>query len=329
MLIAVSAAVVLAVSRADHRRALSLFAEVGGGALCLALLPQLVAVLLEIASWRRALSAVGYRAAFSRLFVIRVASESLSLCLPGGPVFAESMKLPLFAQHAGLGTPQALVAMTLRKYVVLAAQACYLLTAAALLASVRNPEVSRFAALIAVAGGILAVVAAVSRGALGGGKSVRTIARSLERVPLAKLRYALAQNLELLCQSDRDLAAFFRKRRSELSAIALSFASWSAEALETFVFLRLLSCHVGFAEVAAMEATLSLLRSLVVFLPAGIGVQDVGYAFFLRALGVSDAGEVALAFALLKRSKELVWLLGGLALLAPPRRATGSAAAAP
>ena len=38
---------------------------------------------------------------------------------------------------------------------------------------------------------------------------------------------------------------------------------------------------------------------------------------------------LALAFALLKRSKELLWLVTGFALLAPPRRTPRSAAAAP
>jgi hypothetical protein len=49
--------------------------------------------------------------------------------------------------------------------------------------------------------------------------------------------------------------------------------------------------------------------------PAGIGIQDLGYALFLRALAVPNASEVAAAFTLLKRGKELLLVTLGLCLL--------------
>jgi uncharacterized membrane protein YbhN (UPF0104 family) len=58
----------------------------------------------------------------------------------------------------------------------------------------------------------------------------------------------------------------------------------------------------------------SLLRSLVFVVPAGLGVQDAGYAVLLRALGVPDSVEVAAAFSLLKRGRELLWVGLGIAL---------------
>jgi uncharacterized membrane protein YbhN (UPF0104 family) len=50
--------------------------------------------------------------------------------------------------------------------------------------------------------------------------------------------------------------------------------------------------------------------------PAGLGVQDVSYLAFLRALGVPDALNVAAAFLLLKRAKECFWAAVGYAILA-------------
>jgi hypothetical protein len=50
--------------------------------------------------------------------------------------------------------------------------------------------------------------------------------------------------------------------------------------------------------------------------PAGLGVQDLSYLAFLRALQVPDALNVAAAFLLLKRSKECFWSMIGYALLA-------------
>lgn len=326
VLAVVAAAVAIALSQADPRRALALFAEVGLSGLLLALLPSVVSVSCEVASWQHALRGVGQRAAFFRLFAIRVASESLALCLPGGVVFAESMKLPLFAQHMGLGAAQAMVAMALRKYVVLAAQAAYLLAAAVLLSWHASADISRFSVWVAGAGCALGALALTSRSFLRAGTSARRFASFIDRCTLPKLRRSLRPRLERLAASDRAFSRFFSDRRRELTSVTLAFVSWGAEALETLVLLRLLSCEVSFLEVAAMEAMLSLLRSVVVFVPAGIGVQDAGYAFFLRALGVADATEVAIAFAFLKRSKELLWVLAGFALLAPSRRANAATA---
>jgi uncharacterized membrane protein YbhN (UPF0104 family) len=51
------------------------------------------------------------------------------------------------------------------------------------------------------------------------------------------------------------------------------------------------------------------------FVPAGLGVQDLGYFAFFSALGVPDAMGVGAAFVLLKRTKELFWVCVGYTLL--------------
>ena len=56
---------------------------------------------------------------------------------------------------------------------------------------------------------------------------------------------------------------------------------------------------------------MGLLRSVAFFTPAGLGVQDLGYA---TALG--GAPDAVLAFTLLKRCKELFWVAVGYGLLA-------------
>jgi uncharacterized membrane protein YbhN (UPF0104 family) len=50
--------------------------------------------------------------------------------------------------------------------------------------------------------------------------------------------------------------------------------------------------------------------------PAGLGIQDASYVAFLRALHVPDALNVAAAFLLLKRSKEIFWAICGYVVLA-------------
>jgi len=61
--------------------------------------------------------------------------------------------------------------------------------------------------------------------------------------------------------------------------------------------------------------------------PAGLGVQDVGYVLCLTALGVPDATTVGTAFVLLKRGKDLFWILLGFVLMALGQRASNASPA--
>ena len=62
-----------------------------------------------------------------------------------------------------------------------------------------------------------------------------------------------------------------------------------------------------------------LARNVLVVLPGGLGAQELGYATLLTGVG-GDLG-VCAAFALLKRARELLWVLAGFALLARDRAA--------
>jgi uncharacterized membrane protein YbhN (UPF0104 family) len=72
----------------------------------------------------------------------------------------------------------------------------------------------------------------------------------------------------------------------------------------------------------AIETGVSLLRSIANIAPAGLGVQEAGYATLLTGAGVGV--DTAAAFVLLKRCKELFWIAGGYALLAGMRRSEAS-----
>jgi uncharacterized membrane protein YbhN (UPF0104 family) len=96
--------------------------------------------------------------------------------------------------------------------------------------------------------------------------------------------------------------------------VLLCFASWLFEAVESYLMLRLLGVELSFAAVLAIEAVVSFARHVLIVVPAGVGVQDVGYVALLAALGVHDAVTLGAAFAVLKRSKEAFWAVVGLTM---------------
>ena len=127
--------------------------------------------------------------------------------------------------------------------------------------------------------------------------------------------------------------SFFERERGALVVPMLLYAAgWLVRGVETYLFLRLLGADVPFTTALVVETAIIVVRSVAVPVPAGLGVQDVGYVLCLRALGVPDATTVGTAFVLLKRGKDLFWILVGFALMAfgerpssvPPARAVAA-----
>jgi uncharacterized membrane protein YbhN (UPF0104 family) len=104
------------------------------------------------------------------------------------------------------------------------------------------------------------------------------------------------------------------------------FCAWLSEALETAAVAYVVGARLSFASVIAVECAISLARSAVAFVPGGLGVQDLGYTTALSALGVPH--ETAVAFALLKRAKEVAWIAAGFGVstLMRDRRTTDAKA---
>ena len=115
--------------------------------------------------------------------------------------------------------------------------------------------------------------------------------------------------------TDRQFVALSKAGAGTLVAATAAFLGcWLVEGAEALVILRLLRVDVSYGEVLAFEVVVSLLRNLAFMVPAGIGVQDASYVAFFGAFGVPDAPTLGVAFVLIKRAKELLWIAVGLLL---------------
>lgn len=93
--------------------------------------------------------------------------------------------------------------------------------------------------------------------------------------------------------------------RSRLAgAASLHLLGWVLAGGGTFFGFRLVGGRIGILDALSLEALLSTLRSLTAFVPAGIGVQEAGYAMLAPMFGLPV--EMGLAVSLLKRSREVV-----------------------
>jgi putative membrane protein len=99
------------------------------------------------------------------------------------------------------------------------------------------------------------------------------------------------------------LALYDSPFRLAVSA-ALHLLAWAASGVITYAAIRLVGGHISLFDAVALEAILCAIRSVAMFVPAAIGVQEAGYAMLAPLFGLP--AEMGLAVSLLKRAREIV-----------------------
>jgi len=142
------------------------------------------------------------------------------------------------------------------------------------------------------------------------------------RFPWQALRARVTRLRAGALAGDAQLARLGAARPATWLATASFFGCWLCESIETALILWLIGAPLDLALAMAVEVGLTLARSVGNFAPAGIGIQEAGYATLLTATGLGV--ETAAAFVLLKRAKEIVWIAIGYGLLAGMGRSEGA-----
>jgi hypothetical protein len=298
-----------------------------GWRLPLLLLPYVVFTLLEAVAWRLSFSRFSTRPPLPSLLGVRIAVEAVMLGLPSGAVISESLQPYLLKRRCGVPFETAVVAGVGRKFFVILSHGLVLalstLLAWPLLDRTSDATIGRRGlpwVLLGASTVLLGV--AVALAAVGvRGRIADRLRRGLDHIGGRWLGSWLEHNALRFQRADAQLAAFFQRDRLGLvPAVLLYVLAWFTRALETLLFLRLVGVAVPVGTAMVVETTLILVRSMAVPVPAGLGVQDLGYVLSLKVLGVPDATTVGTAFVVLKRGKDIFWILFGFALLILGRR---------
>jgi uncharacterized membrane protein YbhN (UPF0104 family) len=295
-----------------------------GGLAPLALVPFAIGMMLDALGQLRILRALGHRISLGPMFVLRVATEALHVTAPAGFVVADSAMAALLSTRFSVSLGEGAVLAIGRKWLVARAHAVYVLAGAYLGAAclsrvgvggVGGRAMPWLVASIALVPFALSLALGMSF--RGGPRLVRLhawISRCLGR-DVGSRSHTWTQ---IAKSGDACLARVGSARTDNAIATGHFLGVWLAEAADTAVVLFLVGRPFDLRFALATEVCISVLRSIGNIAPAGLGVQDVGYASLLPAMGVPL--EVAAAFVLAKRCKEAVTIGVGYALLAVLRR---------
>ena len=291
------------------------------------LAPFAIAMALDAFGMRWLLAAIGRHAPYRRLLAIRFGTEALHLSAPAGFAVGDSATAALLDSRCGIPLSDGATIAVARRWLVMRAHAGYIVLGAvvgwaALVAVSMRALGGRSLPWFVLASSLVPLAISSLLGAsFRPGGLVAAAIGAASRAPWAWLR--------LRAQSWSAGATSVHARMTQIGAAPVAvwgttvtfFACWLLESCDTAIALRLLGAPPDFAIAIAAEVGISLIKAIGNVAPAGLGVQDAGYAALLPAMGLTT--ETAAAFVVVKRAKEVAWIAFGYLLLAIQRRGAG------
>jgi len=295
------AIMVILIVRVGSDEALTATARALGWRSLLVCLPFALIMAVDTLGWRYAF--VYDRVPFLRLVAARIAGEAVNVMTAVAPIGGDAVKVWFLRPHVPY--QESIASVIVAKTTITLSQALFLLigviAAVALAVDARLVRAMLWLLLVELigAGGFLAVQIAgfVTRGA-----------RLLARV---KKLDALAGAANL----DRTLQSFYRCewRRFALS-VGFHLLGWLMGTLETWLFLRVLQIPASLTTALVIETLGSAVRFATFFVPGSLGALEGANTAAFAALGLG--APAGLAFSLLRRLRQVVWIgLGVLVFL--------------
>ncbi len=278
--------------------------RIGGWFLVLVLLYSLAQMAFALGWW--VLTGPGPRPmSFGELFAAYLAGDCLNYftSIGGEPVKAQLLK-------DRMGFSRALATVAVHRHADVLAQWLFLMAGVTIaLVHFRLPPVARAAALLGLVflgGLVLGMTWGLRRGAFGPMLAwlgrFRPIARHTARLEAAAARL------------DASIGEFYTDKSGHFgAAVAWCLVGWCGGFAETLIILRLLAPTRAWPTAIAIESLAMVLNNILLFIPGRIGSAEgvrVG-VYALVGLGAAQGT----AYALVRRGRELLWLLPGFVVL--------------
>ncbi len=259
-----------------------------------------VSVVTETLGWRLTLR--GDRPPFRTMLAAGCAGEAVNVLTAVGSVGGEATKAWLLRREIPYGT--SVPSLILAKTALVCAQA--LLLAAGVLVA-WTTGIGGPALLTAL--GLLLVVEVIG---IGGFIVLQNVGSAGRAGRL--LAWAGARGVHDARRLDASLRRFYREEwQTFLLAVAVQLVGWLFGALEGLLILRSLDLPASLTTATVLEAVGSGVRFVTFFVPASLGALEGGNAAAFATFGW--AASAGLAFTLVRRARQAVWIGLGLTIL--------------
>lgn len=262
-------------------------------------------ILLTITGrWWILLHGLGHPVPFLPLFAYRLAAFGLSYFTPGPHVGGEMLQVFMVEKEQGVPRSDALAAVVMDKAIEFSVNLTFLLLGigAVLQWRIVPRESGQQAIGLAIALLVIpiAYLAATALGRYPATRAMRPIARRWPRLSAA------ADTIE---ESEAQVGRYFRKSpRAFALAVLVTLLGWAALIFEYWLMVYFLGVQLTVAQLVGALTAARL--SILMFLPAGLGVLEASQATAFGLLGLDPA--VGISVSLLIRLRDTTLGIAGL-----------------
>ncbi|MDH5639850.1 MAG: flippase-like domain-containing protein [Nitrospira sp.] len=287
--------------------------KLGPAALVVILIPSLIMYIVEAYGWKIVMGRSADTVPFWRLLAIRTAGEVVNMTTPTAYLGGEPLKAYLLKKYH-VPMAEGAASVVIAKTTMTIAEVFYILVGIALgfllLGTGSSVGQTVTAALLSVGLLVCSIAGFVFIQRRGLFASILGLVRKLG------LRIGFLESQEEHLRSiDHTIQEYYRHhQRAFYLSIGVYFLGWVAESVEVFVILHFLGGPTDILSAFSIGALAVFIKGGSFFIPGSLGAQDGGNVLLLQAFGYSDV--TGLAFALLRRFRELVWIGIGLLCLA-------------
>ena len=288
---------------------LDAISQLGVFPLIVILLPMILVYGLEAWGWRLTLGVFAERVGFLRLFAIRMAGETVNVTTPAAYVGGEPLKAYLLKRY-GVPMVESMASVITAKTTMTLAQVLFILLGMGLAFWIIDAASHYWIAML------------VSLGLLGFGVGLFVMFQRyglgmgcLTLLRVCGIRLAFLEKREpQLQEMDATIRRFYSENhRTFYLALGTFFLAWFCETLEVYAILYYLNVSVDVWTSISIAALTVFIKGGTFFIPGSLGAQEGGYTLLLLSFGYTEV--TGITFALIRRLREILWILIGLGCL--------------
>lgn len=271
-------------------------------------IPSTASMACDTLGWRFAFARD--RAPFWRLYGARVVGEALNLVTAVGSVGGEAAKAWLVRRDVSY--EESIPSIVIAKTTITIAQALFLLIGIVFAWTSLNADSQILRGMLWL---LVIEVAAVA--GFFGAQLLGLVARGGRLLKT----FGVVDDASRATQLDEALRGYYRREWSRFAlSVAFHLAGWLLAALEAFVMLWALGIDASAVTATVIEALGSGVRFATFLVPGSLGAYEGANAAAFGALGFGAGA--GLTFSLLRRARQVVWVVVGIGVLIAMRWAT-------
>ncbi len=280
-----------------------------GWKLPLVVLPFVLVAAFDALGWWFAFPQKMYPYGYFDLFRLRLAAKAINDVTPAFSMAGELAKVHVL-QLRGIDGATAMASVVAAKTTITLSELGFLFIGLLLIplkvprAGVLFPEV--WIGLLVAGLGIAALILWQQNGLF------RPFIGLYQRIGLP-MKF-IRRYLEVMESTDKKLAEYMgRSRKDFWLSCVMHLAGWLAGGLEVWVILACMGVHIDLGTAIVVEVLLSIVQGITGFVPGNLGALEGGAVGIFLWIRLSP--QSALAFMLLRRLRQVVWIGIGFAIL--------------